>query len=80
MLPTLQSGTNFLETNFLNKLIMYGFEFIICLNNPHRVIEYQQRRNFRLNYKLILFSGCADIHNINTTVCVYISEHNEHHV
>ena len=26
----------------------------------------------RLNYKLIFFSGCADNHNIITTVCVYI--------
>ena len=46
MFQTLHSETNFLETNFLNQLILHSFEFIICSNIPHRVIYYQQRRNF----------------------------------
>ena len=42
MLQTLHSETNFLETNFLNKLIQHTFQFIICKNIPHRVLDYQQ--------------------------------------
>ena len=36
----------FLETNFLNKFILHSFELIIFSNTPHRVIDYQQRKNF----------------------------------
>ena len=36
----------FLETNFLNKLILHSFELLICSNTPHRVIDNQQRKNF----------------------------------
>ena len=46
MLQTLHSKTNFLETNFLNKLILHSFQFIICTNIPHRVLDHQQKRNF----------------------------------
>ena len=46
MLQTLHSETNFLETNFLNKLILHSFELIILSNIPHRAIDYQQRKNF----------------------------------
>ena len=46
MLWTLNSETNFLETNFLNKLILHSFEIIICTDIPYRVIAYQQKRNF----------------------------------
>ena len=46
MLQTLHSETNFLETNFLNKLILHSFELIIFSNIPHRAIDYQQRKNF----------------------------------
>ena len=38
----------FLETNFLKKLIQHTFQFIICKNIPHRVLDYQQKRNFPL--------------------------------
>ena len=48
MLQTLHSETNFLETNFLNKLIQHTFQFIICKNIPHRVLDYQQKRYFPL--------------------------------
>ena len=48
MLQTLHSETNFLETNFLNKLIRHTFQFIICKNIPHRVLDYQQKRYFPL--------------------------------
>lgn len=27
----------------------------------------------RLSYKLIIFSGCVDNHNIDTTVCVHVT-------
>ena len=33
MLWTLNSENNFLETNFLNKLILHSFEIIICTDN-----------------------------------------------
>ena len=36
---------HFLETNFL-KLIVHSFEFIICSNIPHKVIDYWQRKHF----------------------------------
>ena len=45
MLQTLHSKTNFLETSFLNKLILHSFQFIICTNIPHRVLDHQQKRN-----------------------------------
>ena len=48
MLQTLHSKTNFLETNFFNKLILHSFQFIICTNIPHRVLDHQQKRNFPL--------------------------------
>ena len=48
MLRTLHSETNFLETNFLDKLIQHTFQFIICKNIPHRLLDYQQKRNFPL--------------------------------
>ena len=35
-----------LTTNFLNKLILHSFQFIICTNIPHRILDYQQKRNF----------------------------------
>ena len=40
--------TSFLETNFLNKRILHSFQFIICTNIPHRVLDHQQKRNFPL--------------------------------
>ena len=46
MLQTLHSETNFLETNFPNKLILHSFQCIICTNIPHRVHDHQQKRNF----------------------------------
>ena len=39
MLQTLHSETNFLETNFLNKLILHSFQFIICTNIRYRVLD-----------------------------------------
>ena len=45
------SETNFWETNFLSKLILHSFQFIICTNIPHRVLNYQQKRNFRFFHK-----------------------------
>ena len=48
MLQTLHSETNFLETNFLNKLIQHTFQFIICKIIPQRVLNHQQKRNFPL--------------------------------
>ena len=38
----------FLETNFLNKLILHSFQCIICTNIPQRVLNHQQKRNFPL--------------------------------
>ena len=35
-----------LTTNFLNKLILHSFQFIIYTNIPHRILDYQQKRNF----------------------------------
>ena len=46
MLQTLHSETNFWETNFLQTLILHSFQFIICTNIPHRILDYQQKRNF----------------------------------
>ena len=46
MLQTLYSETNFCETNFFNKLILHNFQFIICTNIPHRILDNQQKRNF----------------------------------
>ena len=46
MLQTLHSKTNFLETSFLNKLILHSFQFLICTNIPHRVLDHQQKGNF----------------------------------
>ena len=34
-----------METNFPNKLILHSFQFIICTNIPHRVLDRQQKRN-----------------------------------
>ena len=51
MLQTLHSETNFLETNFLNKLILHSFQCIICTNIPHRVHDHQQKRNFPFFHK-----------------------------
>ena len=51
MLQTLLSKTNFLETSFLNKLILHSFQFIICTNIPHRVLDRQQKRNLSLYNK-----------------------------
>ena len=48
MLQTLHSRPVFLETNFLNKRILHRFQFIICTNIPHRVLDHQQKRNFPL--------------------------------
>ena len=48
MLQTLHSETNFLETNFLYKLIQHTFQFITCKNIPQRVLNHQQKRNFPL--------------------------------
>ena len=41
----------FLETNFLNKLILHSFQCIICTNIPHRVHDHQQKRNFPFFHK-----------------------------
>ena len=46
MLQTLYSETNFWETNFLDKLFLHSFQFIICTNIPHRILDNQQKRNF----------------------------------
>ena len=46
MLQTLHSEANFWETNCLKKLILHSFQFIICTNLPHRILDYQQKRNF----------------------------------
>ena len=43
---TIHSETNFLETNFLNKLILHSFQCIISTNIPHRVHDHRQRKNF----------------------------------
>ena len=63
MLRTLHSEINFLETNFLNKLIQHTFQFIICKNIPHRVLNYQQKRNFPLTKasKIFVLNFVTDI-------------------
>ena len=61
MLWTLNSETNFLETNFHNKLILHSFEIIICTDIPYRVIAYQQKRNFPFfnrDYQYFCFTLC----------------------
>ena len=42
---------NFLETNFLNKLILHSFQFIICANIPYKVLDNQQKKNFHFSNK-----------------------------
>ena len=37
---------NFLETNFLNKLILHSVQFIICANIPYKVLDNQQKKTF----------------------------------
>ena len=51
MLQTLHSKTNFLETNFFNKLILHSFQFIICTctNIPHRVLDLNMTG--KINFK-----------------------------
>ena len=51
MLQTLHSKTNFLEANFLNKLILHSFQFIICTctNIPHRVLDLNMTG--KINFK-----------------------------
>ena len=46
MLQTLHSKTNFLETNFLNKLILQSFQFRNCTNIPHRVLTISRKETF----------------------------------
>ena len=51
MLQTLYSKTNFLEANFLNKLILHSFQFKICTctNIPHRVLDLNMTG--KINFK-----------------------------
>ena len=42
---------NFLETNFLNKLILHSFQFIICANIPYKVLDNQQKKDFHFSNK-----------------------------
>ena len=62
LLQTLHCET-FFDTNQNKGMFLFIYELLI--------IDLSELINIfliRLNYKLILFSGCVDNHNINTTV------------
>ena len=82
MLQTLHSETNFWETNFLQTLILHSFQFIICTNIPHMILDYQQKRNFPFfnkGFKNFCVKLCFYIFNtvVNTKLpaifCVHLT-------
>ena len=70
---------NFLETNFLNKLILHSFQFIICANIPYiRYLTISRKKTFVSQTKaskifLLNSDCCRHYKKINLQFFVFTS-------